>query len=103
MTQSVGVAGRHPTAPEGRGKTTMAAVTTKDFGTPDELRTPPKSAIAVLDLQGVKVARLMLEPGWRWSECVKPVAGTETCEVRHLGVMASGSLRVVGADGSESE
>jgi len=34
------------------------------------------------------------EPGWRWSECVKPVAGTESCQARHVGVVQSGRLAV---------
>jgi hypothetical protein len=81
----------------------MSATTTKNFDTPDELRTPPKGTIAVVDLQGAKVARFTLEPGWRWSECVKPIVGTDTCQARHLGVMISGVMHVVGADGSEAE
>jgi hypothetical protein len=81
----------------------MMAATTKTFDTPDELRTPPKGSIAVVDLHGAKVARLTLEPGWRWSESVKPIAGTDTCQVRHLGVLVSGAMRVLGADGSEAE
>src|SRR4051794_34283542 len=70
---------------------------------PDELRTPPKGTVAVVELNGVKVARLTLEPGWRWSESVKPIAGTDTCQVRHLGVLVSGAMHVMAADGSESE
>ena len=79
------------------------AATTKSFETPDQLRTPPKANIAVVDLQGAKVARFTLEPGWRWSESVKPIAGTDTCQARHLGVMVSGAMHVVGADGREAE
>jgi hypothetical protein len=30
-------------------------------------------------------ARFAFEPGWRWSECVKPVVGTESCRARHVG------------------
>jgi hypothetical protein len=81
----------------------MPAAVSKSFDAPDELRTPPMGSVAVVDLGGTKVARLTLEPGWRWSESVKPLAGTETCQVRHLGVMVSGTMHVVGADGSEAE
>lgn len=41
------------------------------------------------------------QPGWKWSECIKPVAGTDTCQVNHLGVAVSGGLHVVHDDGSE--
>jgi hypothetical protein len=81
----------------------MSAAVRKSFDAPDELRSPPKGSVAVVDLGGAKVARLTLEPGWRWSESVKPIAGTETCQVRHLGVMVSGTMHVIGADGSEDE
>ena len=81
----------------------MSATTRKSFDAPDERRTPPKGTVAVVDLHGAKVARLTLEPGWRWAESVKPIAGTETCQVRHLGVIVSGIMRVLAADGSESE
>jgi hypothetical protein len=78
----------------------MPAATSKSFDTPDELRTPPKTTVAVVHLDGCAVARFTLETGWRWSESVRPVAGTETCQVRHLGVMVSGNLHVVDADGA---
>jgi hypothetical protein len=81
----------------------MAGAVSKSFETPDELRTPPRASVAVVDLNGSKVARATFEPGWRWSESVKPIAGTETCQVRHVGVLVSGNLRVAGADGVEYE
>jgi hypothetical protein len=71
----------------------------KSFDSPDELRTPPKASVAVVDLEGRKVARMLLEPGWRWSESVKPIVGTDTCQVHHLGVIVSGAMHVVDADG----
>jgi hypothetical protein len=77
----------------------MSVGVSKSFDTPDELRTPPGASVAVVDLDGPKVARLRLEPGWRWSESVKPIVGTETCQVHHLGVIVSGAMHVVDADG----
>ena len=47
--------------------------------------------------------RFTFEPGWKWSECVKPVAGTESCQARHVGVVHSGRLRVTHEDGTEVE
>ena len=43
---------------------------------------------------------LSLEPGWHWSEDIKPLAGTDTCQARHVGFMESGSLHVMMADGA---
>ncbi|HKT03173.1 MAG TPA: cupin domain-containing protein [Rugosimonospora sp.] len=81
----------------------MPAAASKSFATPDDLRTPPKATVAVVDLNGSAVARLTFEPGWRWSESMKPVAGTDTCQARHLGALASGTLHVLAADGTHME
>ena len=81
----------------------MSGAMAKAFDAPDELRTPPHASVAVVDLNGAKVARLTLEPGWRWSESIRPIAGTETCQVHHLGVLASGTMHVVAADGTEHD
>jgi D-lyxose ketol-isomerase len=48
-------------------------------------------------------ARLTFEPGWKWSECIKPVAGTDSCQARHVGVVQSGSIHVVHEDGTEMD
>jgi hypothetical protein len=75
----------------------------KSFETPDETRTPEKTRIEVVALGSTKAARVTLEPGWRWSECIKPVVGTDSCQTRHVGTVASGSLHVKADDGSEIE
>lgn len=81
----------------------MAGVEKRDFDSPDESRTPAKTRTDVVHLGGTTAARLTLEPGWSWSECVKPVAGTETCQHRHVGVAQSGRLHVMHDDGTEIE
>jgi hypothetical protein len=81
----------------------MTAAMAKSFDNPDELRTPPQASVAVVDLNGSKVARLTLSPGWRWSEAIRPIVGTETCQVRHLGVLMSGTMHVVAADGNQHD
>ena len=50
-----------------------------------------------------RLARFTFQPGWRWSECVKPVAGTDSCQVCHVGAIVAGRLRVVHNDGTEGE
>ena len=81
----------------------MAGITVKSFGAPDEKKTPPKAAVEVVRLGGSSVARLTIEPGWVWSEHMKPVAGTDSCQARHLGVMVSGTIHIVHEDGTESD
>ena len=74
----------------------MANLVGKSFDAPDEKRTPDKTTVDVVDLgDGVKAARFTMEPGWRWSECVKPVVGTDRCQVRHVGAVLSGRIHVV--------
>ena len=72
----------------------MAGIATKSFDAPDERRAPDKTELQVVDLGSVKAARMTLQPGWRWSECIKPVVGTDSCQVHHVGTVASGSLHV---------
>jgi uncharacterized cupin superfamily protein len=81
----------------------MTTVTSRNFSSPDELRTPPQAEVSVVSLGPEKVAQFRLEPGWRWTESVKPIAGTETCQLRHVGVVVSGSLHLVCDDGTESD
>ena len=81
----------------------MAGVERLDFDSPDETRTPDKTRVDVVRLGDTSVARLAFEPGWKWSECVKPVAGTDSCQVRHVGVVQSGHMVVRHDDGTEAE
>lgn len=75
----------------------------KSFDKPDESRTPAKTRVDVVHIGDVQAARLTFEPGWRWSECIKPVAGTESCQNRHVGVLVSGALHVSLDDGTETD
>src|ERR1700749_790639 len=81
----------------------MAGVQTRSFDSPDETRSPDKTRIDVVRMGGTTAGRLTLEPGWKWSECVKPVAGTETCQARHVGLVQSGRMLVAHDDGTELE
>jgi hypothetical protein len=71
-----------------------SAIIKRSYDEPDERRTPPYSTVDVVHLGKVSSARLTLEPGWRWSESVKPIAGTDLCEVHHVGVVLRGSIAV---------
>ena len=64
----------------------MAGAVKKNFESPDESRTPDKTQVAVVDLGSVKAARLTMQPGWRWSDCIKPIVGTDSCQVHHEGM-----------------
>jgi quercetin dioxygenase-like cupin family protein len=73
----------------------------KSHDSPDEVRAPNKTRVEVIGLEGFTLGRITCEPGWRWSECVKPVAKTESCQVSHVGYCVSGRLVVKLKDGTE--
>ena len=79
----------------------MAGIQQLDFDSPDESRTPDKTRVDVVRTDGATVARATFEPGWKWSECIKPVAGTDSCQVHHVGIVQSGRIHVVHEDGTE--
>ncbi len=81
----------------------MSSIPSKSFDSPDEVRTPSKARVDVVDLGSAKAMRLTAQPGWRWSESVKPVVGTESCRARHVGTVVSGTLRVRHDDGTEQD
>src|SRR6187551_1649970 len=81
----------------------MAGIESRDFDSPDETRTPEKTEVAVVRMGDTTAARFTFEPGWKWSECVKPVAGTDSCQVHHVGVVQAGRLHIAHEDGSEAD
>jgi hypothetical protein len=81
----------------------MAGIESRAFESPDETRTPEKTQVAVVHMGSATAARMTFEPGWKWSECVKPVAGTDSCQMRHVGIVHSGNLHVKHDDGTELE
>ena len=81
----------------------MAGIASKRFDSADEVRTPDKARIEVVDLGSAKAMRMTAQPGWRWYESVKPIAGTESCRARHVGTVSAGTLRVRHDDGTEQD
>ncbi|MFI6316862.1 cupin domain-containing protein [Nonomuraea sp. NPDC050556] len=75
----------------------------KNVDKPDERRDFPKGHLEVCNLTGLSFGVATFEPGWKWSECVKPIAGTELCEVHHNGLVLKGTLRVRMSDGTEAD
>jgi mannose-6-phosphate isomerase-like protein (cupin superfamily) len=82
----------------------MAGVHVGDFDSADEVRSPDKARVDVVRMGGAATAaRLTLQPGWSWSECIKPIVGTESCKVHHVGFLQSGRMSVRHDDGTEVE
>src|SRR5215212_10634162 len=75
----------------------------KRFHDAIDVRHFPHGRVDVVELDDVVVGRMTYEPGWRWSNDIKPIAGTEWCTYHHLGVSLSGRIRVETPDGTELE
>lgn len=76
----------------------------KSLDTPDESRPfVDKGKVDIVNLGGVTVGRGVVEPGWRWSEHARPIAGTDSCQAAHTGYILSGRMQVVMDDGTEGE
>ena len=73
----------------------------KSFGTPDETREFSHGQAEILTIGGAEIGRLVLQPGWRWSDHVKPIAGTASCEAPHFQYHVSGELAIRMDDGTE--
>ena len=81
----------------------MPGIESRGFDSPDETRTPDKTRVDVIRMGSTTAARMTFEPNWKWSDCVKPVVGTDSCQVRHVGVVQSGRLHVEHEDGTTLE
>jgi hypothetical protein len=75
----------------------------KSLARPDETRSFDKGKVELVTVNDVTFGRATLQPGWKWSTCVKPLAQTHSCEAAHLQYHISGRLHVVMDDGSEME
>jgi quercetin dioxygenase-like cupin family protein len=83
----------------------MAGLIRKSLDKPDETR-PFEEGMGQVELVSTAtgpVGRATFQPGWKWSEHVKPIAQTASCQAPHLGYFVSGRMRVVMDDGEEQE
>ena len=81
----------------------MTTPITKNISRPDETRTFPQGKLDLVKIGELVFGKFTLQPGWKWSTCVKPVVKTEHCMVNHNGYIESGRMRVRMADGNELE
>lgn len=73
----------------------------KSFTSPDETRSFDRGKAEIVTVAGREIGRLTLQPGWRWSDHVKPIAGTDLCEAPHFQYHVQGTLHVLMGDGTE--
>ena len=81
----------------------IKSIEKKTLNTPDEIRTFYKGKVELATVGTVTFGRASLQPGWKWSESVKPIVKTEYCEAPHAQYHVSGRLKVRMVDGTEQE
>ncbi|MEK7453143.1 MAG: cupin domain-containing protein [Patescibacteria group bacterium] len=82
----------------------MASIEIKSLNSPDQTTSPfEKGKIETVTVAGITLLRETLQPGWKWSEHVKPVVKTASCQKRHLKYIVSGRQKIVMDDGTEVE
>ncbi len=82
----------------------MASLEARSFESPDEVRPfTDKGDAKIVKLSSGTVGLATFEPGWRWSEHVKPIAGTDSCQAPHMVYVLSGRMKIVMDDGNEGE
>lgn len=75
----------------------------KSLNKPDETRTFPKGRLELVTLGGVTFGRATFQPGWKWTEVMRPIAKTDACQAPHTNYMISGRMHVKMDDGTEKE
>ena len=80
----------------------MSSIEVKSFDNPDESNTSFNNAkMDIVKIADQRVMRLTLQPGWKWSQDIKPTVGTDSCKAIHLGVIVSGAVCAHHDDGTE--
>ncbi len=71
------------------------------FAQPHDVREFPHGRLELITVGGTEIGRLVLQPGWRWSNDVKPIAATDSCEAPHFQYHVSGTIAIRMDDGTE--
>jgi hypothetical protein len=78
----------------------MPRLQRRNFIDSEEVRRFSNGELRLATIDDVVFGEYRLQPGWRWSNDVRPIVGTVQCEHRHLGMVISGQLHVVMSDGA---
>jgi len=73
----------------------------KSFTHPEQTREFPHGRVEIINVGGADVGRMTLNPGWRWSNDVKPIVHTASCEAPHFQYHVAGKLAIKMDDGTE--
>jgi len=78
----------------------MEKMEVKSLSKPDEVRTFDKGKLELVKIGGAVIGKATFQPGWRWSDSVRPLVKTKSCEAPHFQYHISGTLRVKTDDGT---
>ncbi len=81
----------------------MENMQVKSLNAPEEVRTFDKGKLELVKVNGATIGRAVFQPGWKWSESVKPMAKTKSCEAPHFQYHVSGTIMVQMDDGTQIE
>ena len=81
----------------------MAGERSKKLDEPDETVEFPGIVEQIVDIGDLTVARIVQQPGWRWSKDMRSVVEGEWCEAHHVGVQLAGRQGFVLRDGTTFE
>ncbi len=81
----------------------MPRLQRRKFVESDEVRKFPNGELRLVNLDDMVFGQFLLRPGWKWSQDVKPIAGTPQCQHRHVGFVIQGQLHIVMDDGASMD
>jgi hypothetical protein len=83
----------------------MMGLIRKSFDSPEEVRefAGDSGHLELVNLDAGLVGRAIFRPGWKWSDHVKPIAGTDSCQAAHTCYFVAGRMKVVMDDGEQIE
>ena len=80
----------------------MLSIDVKNFtNDASEVAEPNNARVETVEVGGQTIRRLTLQPGWKWSQDIKPLVGTDSCQAHHVGICIEGSLTAIHDDGTE--
>ena len=80
----------------------MPSLEAKNFSEDaDEVSTPNNARVETVNVLGQRVMKLTVQPGWKWSNDIKPIVGTDSCQAIHVGEIVEGLITFRHNDGSE--
>jgi quercetin dioxygenase-like cupin family protein len=76
-----------------------------NLDSPEEVRPfeDGSGQLNLVNLDGGPVGRATFQPGWKWTQHVKPIANTASCQAAHTCYFIAGRMHVVMDHGEEHE